>query len=213
MNNELRKITLWQQYKSKDEVIKFFEFVRKRLQKYMDLFYKKDEDGKLHLGSYGREMCINSAASEYLGYYLTNVYGLERPHFLLDKAYWDAEFHYDDGKYWDTPRDVELVPIPILIKIFKWVYNYRYRVWSIPTLAYLVADFGDLPIDQVKVSYNEEKKLFEVMCTNNYNTKILNILWRTYPNVFNMPYGFNMEIDLRNPLDPDAESKSPAIIL
>lgn len=199
MNNELREIKLWQQYKDSDEIVKFFAYVRKRFQKkYMDIFYKKNEDGKLELGEYGKEFGINNGLSDWMEYYIENIYALRRPSYLVNKMYYDSQFTYDAENPYDSPKDIVRVPIDIYLRIFRWVCNYKLRAWSAPTLHALICQWGNLPVDEVKIQTHIYGDI-EVVCSPNIRTQGLTILWRTHNSLFQLPLGVKIIITLRNP--------------
>ena len=97
MIKELSKIKVWQQYKRSDAVVNYFAFLRDYIQEnYNDLFFKYNKDTKqIELGEYGKEFSINQAQTEYLQYYLESVYGMKRPHYFVDRTYYDSGLKYD----------------------------------------------------------------------------------------------------------------------
>ena len=118
MIKELSKIKVWQQYKRSDAVVNYFAFLRDYIQEnYNDLFFKYNKDTKqIELGEYGKEFSINQAQTEYLQYYLESVYGMKRPHYLVDRTYYDSGLKYDSFYKYDEDGTAELVPIPLLKK-------------------------------------------------------------------------------------------------
>lgn len=198
MIKHLSKIELWQQYQRSDAVKAYFTFLKEYLEtNYKDLFFKTNKDGEIELGEYAKEFSINQAMTEYLEYYLKSVYGMQRPHYLVDSVFYDSGLRYDLTNKYDVTGQAELVPIPLLRKVFQFIYNIKYTHFSIPNLAGMIADFCDLSITQVKITMDDKLlKAVKVVLPQNRQTLDLRTVYNTYRNIFNLPIGFSMQLDL-----------------
>ena len=199
MIKELSKINVWQQYKRSDAIVNYFAFFRDYIQEnYNDLFFKYNKDTKqIELGEYGKEFSINQAQTEYLEYYLRSVYNMLRPHYLVDRTYYDSGLKYDSLYKYDEGGTAELVPIPLLKKIFTFIYNLKYTHWSISNLAGMLADFCEVNITEIRIEIDTNRlKYFKVYLPINRSSQDFRIIYNTYRNILNMPIGFNMEINL-----------------
>ena len=172
MNTELSKIKVWQQYKRSDAIVNYFAFFRDYIQEnYNDLFFKYNkETNKIEIGEYAKEFSINQAQTDYLEYYLRSIYNMLRPHYLVDRTFYDSGLKYDSLYRYDEGGTAELVPVSLLKKIFTFVYN--------------------LKIDTTRLKY------FKVYLPTNKNSQDFRIIYNTYRNILNMPIGFNMELNL-----------------
>lgn len=199
MIKELSNINVWQQYKRSDAIVNYFAFFRDYIQEnYNDLFFKYEKDtDKIELGKFAKEFSINQAETEYLEYYLKSIYNILRPHYLVDRTYYDSGLKYDSYYKFDEGGTAELVPIYLLKKIFTFVYNLKYTHWSIPNLAGMLADFCEINITEVKIEIDKKRlKYFKVYLPTNRYSQDFRIIYNTYRNILNMPIGFNMEINL-----------------
>ena len=181
MIEELSDINVWQQYKRSDAIVNYFAFLRDYIQEnYNDLFFKYNkETNKIELGEYAKEFSINQAQTDYLEYYLRSIYNMLRPHYLVDRTFYDSGLKYDSLYEYDEGGTAELVPVSLLKKIFTFVYNLKYTHWSIPNLAAMLADFCEINITKVKIEIDTTR-----------------LKYNTYRNILNMPIGFNMELNL-----------------
>lgn len=197
MKKELSKINLWEQYKRSDALVNYFNFFRNYLNdNYKDLFYKsvKNNDGEIintEAGKLLKEFSMNGN-SEYLEFYLNSVYNMKRPHYLINKIAWDNGFFYDnkfDNEIvWDQPFIAELVPIPLLKKLFTFIYGLKYNYFSIPNLAGLFADFCDVNIHDIVIELDKTTfKQFIVYLPRNQNAIDFKTIYTTYRNIFNLP--------------------------
>ena len=199
MIKKLSKINVWQQYKRSDAIVNYFAFLRDYIQEnYNDLFFKYNKDTKqIELGEYAKEFSINQAQTEYLQYYLESIYNMKRPHYLVDRTYYDSGLKYDSFYKYDEDGTAELVPIYLLKKIFTFIYNLKYTHWSIPNLAGMLADFCEVNITEVRIEIDTSRlKYFKVYLPTNRYSQDFRIIYNTYRNILNMPIGFNMEINL-----------------
>lgn len=199
MIKELSNINVWQQYKRSDAIVNYFAFFRDYIQEnYNDLFFKYEKDtDKIELGKFAKEFSINQAETEYLEYYLKSIYNILRPHYLVDRTYYDSGLKYDSYYKFDEGGTAELVPIYLLKKIFTFVYNLKYTHWSIPNLAGMLADFCEINITEVKIEIDKKRlKYFKVYLPTNRYSQDFRIIYNTYRNILNMPIGFNIEINL-----------------
>lgn len=203
MKKELSKIYLWEQYKRNDGLVGYFDFFRNYLnENYKDLFYKsvKNENGKvvdIEAGKLLKEFSINEAESDYLDFYLKNIYNIKRPHYLVDKQFWDDMFNWDSYYIWDAGDTAELVPIYLLRKLFTWMYNVKHLFWNIPNLASMLAEFIEEPIHKIKI-YRDKNigqdilKTYTVELPNNRYSNDFRIVYNTYANIFNLPIGVKL---------------------
>lgn len=199
MIKELSNITLWNQYRRSDALINYFSFFKQYLQEnYKDTFFKYNEEKKeIELGKYAKEFSINKAETDYLEYYLKSIYGMLRPHYLVDRVYYDSGIQYDSFYKYDEDGTASLVPIYLLKKIFTFVYNLKYTHWSIPNLAGMLADFCEVNITEIRIEIDKTRlKYFRVYLPTNRYSQDFRIIYNTYRNILNMPIGFNMELNL-----------------
>lgn len=204
MIKELSKINVWEQYKRNDGLVSYFDFLRNYLNdNYKDLFYKsiKNADGqiiKLERGKLLKEWTINEAESDYLAFYLKNIYNMMRPHYLVDRLNWDSRLKYDSYFLYDEGGTAEIVPIYLLKKIFIWIYNVKYKVWNIPNLAGMISDFIEEPLQKIKIYKKEgsllNQKIYTVEMPLNRYSNDFRIVYNTYRNIFNMPIGFILDL-------------------
>lgn len=189
MKKELSKIYLWEQYKRNDALVGYFDFLRSYLnENYKDLFYKNNEAGE-----FLKEFSINEAESEYLQYYLENIYNMLRPHFLVEKSNWDTGYMWDDTYKWDMDGKAELIPISLLKKIFKFVYGLNYNSFNIPNFAGMLAEFCDIKITDIKIEIDSSRiKTFIITLPACDLAVDFRTLYATYKNIFNLPIGFSM---------------------
>ena len=199
MITELSKIKVWQQYKRSDAIVNYFAFFRDYIQEnYNDLFFKYNKETKeIELGEYAKEFSINQAQTDYLGYYLRSIYNMLRPHYLVNRTFYDSGFKYDSFYEYDERDTAELVPVSLLKKIFTFVYNLKYTHWSIPNLAAMLADFCEINITEVSIEIDTSRlKYFKVYLPTNKNSQDFRVIYNTYRNILNMPIDFNMELNL-----------------
>lgn len=199
MIEKLSDIHVWQQYKRSDAIVNYFAFFRDYIQEnYNDLFFKYNKETKqIELREYAKEFSINQAQTDYLEYYLRSIYNMLRPHYLVDRTYYDSGLKYDSLYKYDEGGTAELVPVSLLKKIFTFVYNLKYTHWSIPNLAAMLADFCEINITEVKIEIDTTRlKYFKVYLPTNKNSQDFRIIYNTYRNILNMPIGFNMELNL-----------------
>lgn len=198
MIQHLSKIELWQQYQRSNAVKQYFAFFKDYLEtNYKDLFFKTNKDGSIELGEFAKEFSINQAMTDYLEYYLKSVYGMQRPHYLVDSVFYDSGLKYDLNSRYDITGEAQLVPIPLLRKVFQFIYNIKYTHFSIPNLAGMIADFCDVPITDVKITPDKDLlKAVRVVLPQNRYSLDLRTVYNTYRNIFNLPIGFSMQLDL-----------------
>lgn len=205
MKKELSKIYLWEQYKRNDGLVGFFDFFRNYLNdNYKDLFYKsiKNENGQvidIEMGKLLKEFSINEAESDYLDFYLKNIYNIARPHYLVNREFWDNIFNWDREYNWDVGGEALLVPIYFLKKLFYFIYNVKYLSWSVPNLAGMLADFIEVPIHKIKIYRNTEigeniLKSYNVEMPYNTYSNDFRIVYNTYRNIFNLPINVVLNI-------------------
>ena len=208
MKQELSKIYLWEQYKRNDGLVEFFNFFRDYLNdNYKDLFYKSIKNSNnqitdIEAGKLLKEFSIAEAETDYLAYYLKNVYNIPRPHYLVDKTYWDNRLYYDSYWKFDEGGTAELVPIYLLKKLFTWMYNVEHLVWNIPNIAKMFSDFIEEPLQSIKVyrlksSITQAQKVFTVELPLNRYSNDFRIVYNTYRNIFNLPIGVELDLYLK----------------
>ena len=121
---------------------------------------------------------------------------MKRPHYLVDRTYYDSGLKYDSFYKYDEDGTAVLVPIPLLKKIFTFIYNLKYTHWSIPNLAGMLADFCEVNITEVRIEIDTTRlKYFKVYIPTTQSSQDFRIIYNTYRNVLNMPIGFSMEIN------------------
>ena len=199
MIKDIEKITIWQQYRRSEGLRNYFRFFRKYIKEnYFDLFYKYNkETGKVELGEYAKEFSINQAKTDYLAFYLKSIYNMMRPHYLVDSVYYDSGLLYDNFLQYDVSGDAQLVPIPLLRKIFTFIYNLKYTHFSIPNLAGMFADFCEVNITEIKIEVDTSiLKSLRVYLPSNKLAQDFRVVYNTYRNIFNMPIGFTMTINI-----------------
>ena len=206
MKKELSKIYLWEQYKRNDALVDFFDFLRDYLNdNYKDLFYKsiKNENGQvvdIEAGELLKEFSINEAESDYVAFYLKAIYNIMRPHYLVDRQFWDSRLKWDAFYNWDEGGEAMLVPIYLLKKLFTWMYNVKYLFWNIPNLAGMLSDFIEEPISKIKIYKNQtdvsNQKVYTVELPLNRYSNDFRIVYNTYQNIFNLPIGVKLDIIL-----------------
>lgn len=205
MKNELDKIYLWEQYKRNDGLVDFFNFLRDYLNdNYKDLFFKsiKDANGRVigvETGDLLKEFTINSAESDYLAFYLKNIYDIKRPHYLVDRQFWDNRLKWDAYYKWDEGGTAELVPIYLLRKLFTWMYNIKYLYWNIPNLAGMLADFIEEPVHKIKIYKSQSgdianQKVYTCEMPLNRYSNDFRVVYNTYQNIFNLPIGVKLDV-------------------
>ena len=208
MKKELSKIYLWEQYKRNDALVDFFDFLRDYLNdNYKDLFYKsiKNENGQvvdIEAGELLKEFSINEATSDYVAFYLKSIYNIMRPHYLVDRIYWDNRLQWDAYFKYDEGGTAEIVPIYLLKKIFTFIYNVNFLFWNVPNLAQMVADFIEVPLSSIKVyrqktTIASNQKVYIVEVPLNKYSNDLRIVYNTYQNIFNLPIGVKLDLYLR----------------
>lgn len=198
MNIDLSNITVWEQYKKSDIVKDYFSYLKYYFEKtYRDLFYKRDSQGNIELGDYLKDFSIYSAVSEYVSFYIENIYGFIKPQYV-SAVFYDSGLRYDTGYKYDSSGQVEDIPISIFVKLFTFIYNLEYDVLSIPSLAQLIADFCDIDVNEIEFKVDTTViNSLEIYVPSNLLSEAFKTLYDGYKDIFNLPLGFSMKIFLR----------------
>lgn len=187
MIKSVSEIPVWEQYKKNDGIVEYFKFFRQYINDtYKDLFYKNENE----LGYLSKEYSINQAQSDYLVFYLKSIFNISRPHYLVNKQFWDTDIMFDSFFQYDVGGTAELVPIYLLKKIWWWIYNLKYEYFTIPNLARMLAEFCELKVEEVQIEPHPDRiKEFIVRLPFNRYSRDFRIVYNTYRNIFNLPIG------------------------
>lgn len=195
MIKELSHIPVWEQYKANEGIKEYFKFFGKYINdNYKNLFYVNEKE----LGYLTKEFTILQSESDFLVFYLKSIFNIQRPHYLVDKQFWDTDLFYDSYFKYDTDGTAELVPIYLLKKIWWWIYNIKYTVFSIPSLAMMIAEFCEVSVHEVDIEQHKTRlKDFIVKLPYNRYSKDFRIVYNTYRNIFNLPIGCSLVVYLK----------------
>lgn len=197
MNIDLDKIRVWEQYKRSDIVKQYFKLLKEYIdENYKQLFYRYDSEGNIVIGDYMKELTITDSVSEYLYYYIENIYGLIRPTFV-SSVFYDSGLLYDVGFKYDSTGDTEPITLDILRKLFKFIYGLQYDHFSLPILVEMLADFCECPPTQIRVEKDPDVLLSYTVYIppTPYALSFYN-LYGGYRQIFNLPLGVSLELVL-----------------
>lgn len=188
LNTTCPDMVLWEQYKKNQVLQNYFNWVSECFQ---TTYFNYINNNIKELGAF-------QSTTEYLEYFSLYWYGIIRPKDITSSSLYDIGLQYDNGVLYDTLNLAGSIEIGAFRRFLLVILNRTYGNWNTVTYYRMTADFCQIPITDVIVTYDEVNlHAINISVPNNKTSLLFKSLLDNYYETWNFPVGKQVTITLR----------------
>ena len=175
---------VYQQYNKIEWINKYFSIEQELIEEY---FFNTIND-------YFLAMDIQQSNSQYITFYLLNMFGIQRPNSSASLLnYYDIGLEFDTGiKYDDSQNYSGKLNQKEYLIYLHYILNYKYSIWNIDFLISFICEWAGINKNDITLDLSEINKIKINVNQVNKNLILFQQLLINYKNQLGIPLGVDI---------------------